>query len=96
MKGWVDVLTSESMLIIEMLGIGLGVFHGVAKDALCIDIDLRLAKGDVVLDVKAFDEIWLHIDTVQREKGDHLCGLNYKTSVHLLDLINIGCQPWTS
>ncbi|KAK1141030.1 hypothetical protein N8T08_009603 [Aspergillus melleus] len=93
-SGWVDILTFETMAEIEVCGIHLGVFHGVASQTLQIDLDLQLVCGSLKLEMNAFDEIWVHVDTVSGEKGKTLEALNCKRSVLAQHLQVLPCEPW--
>lgn len=82
------------MIEIEVCGIHLGVFHGVASQALQIDLDLQLVVGSLKLEMNAFDEIWVHVDTLPGEKGKAVAALDCKRSVMAQHLEVLPCEPW--
>jgi hypothetical protein len=55
----------------------------MADQALCIDLDLHSVKVAVGLELNAFDEVWIHFNTVCGEKVFSFCDLKFKKSMHL-------------
>ncbi|PLB46345.1 hypothetical protein P170DRAFT_477227 [Aspergillus steynii IBT 23096] len=93
-SGWVDILTFETMVEVEVCGIHLGVFHGIASQTLQIDLALQLVVGNLKLEMNAFDDIWVHIDNLPGEKGKAVEALNCKRSVLAQHLQELPCEPW--
>lgn len=51
----------EATIVVDIVGVNLGLFDGNANRGFRINIDLELFKGTIDLDLNPFDEIWLHI-----------------------------------
>ncbi|KAL3490297.1 hypothetical protein BJX62DRAFT_238276 [Aspergillus germanicus] len=94
LSGSIDPITSETVLGIEICGIDLGVFHGMANQEMQIDLHLQALKGKITVELNAFDELWVHVDTVTCGKNERMSKFNCKRSEQLQRFAGVMCEPW--
>ncbi|KAL3487498.1 hypothetical protein BJX62DRAFT_240988 [Aspergillus germanicus] len=82
-NGSIDPITSETILGIDISGIDLGVFHGLANQTMKIDLQLQALNGKIIVELNAFDELWVHVDTVSCGMNERLSNFNCKRSEQL-------------
>ncbi|KAL3482051.1 hypothetical protein BJX99DRAFT_253174 [Aspergillus californicus] len=93
-SGWIDTATSETMIEVEIAGHDLGVFHGIANQSLRIDLQLQFVRGSIMLELNAFDELWVHVDTERGEKSERFPMFDCKKSERLQRFPGLVCEPW--
>ncbi|KAL3455974.1 hypothetical protein BJX64DRAFT_294543 [Aspergillus heterothallicus] len=93
-SGWIDTTTSETMVAVEIAGQNLGAFHGLANRGIRINLRLHLVQGHIKLELNAFDELWVHIDTVRGVPNEDFLIFDYKKSEQLQRLPGLVCEPW--
>lgn len=82
------------MIWVKIGGHDLGVFHGMAKKTLRIDLHLDFVRGNIRLELNAFDELWVHVDTVKAGINERFVISNYRKSQQLQRLPALMCEPW--
>lgn len=63
--GYIDTDTTEADVSIEILGFPLGDFNGNLNDGMRIDVNLVVAKGDLIIYLiqgHPKDQIWIRVD----------------------------------
>ncbi|KAL4783772.1 hypothetical protein BJX76DRAFT_357676 [Aspergillus varians] len=93
-SGWIDSATSEMILHVDIGGHDLGVFHGMANQALRIDLHLNFVKGSIKVELNPFDELWVHVDTVKGGQDEGLPIFDCKKSEQVQRLPAHACEAW--
>jgi hypothetical protein len=82
------------MITVQIAGHDLGVFHGMASQTLCIDLHLHFVQGYITLELNAFDELWVHVDTKRGETTERLAFFDCKKSEQVKRVPGIVCESW--
>ncbi|KAL8733390.1 MAG: hypothetical protein Q9181_003616 [Wetmoreana brouardii] len=64
-RGFMDTVTTETDISIDILGWPLGDFHGNLDDGMKIDVNIVVARGDLIIyEVRGRpkDQVWIRVD----------------------------------
>jgi hypothetical protein len=82
------------MVEVKIAGQNLGVFHGIANKRLRINLQLSYVQGHIILELNAFDEFWVHVDTVSGFANERFSIFDCKRSEQLQRIPGLVCEPW--
>lgn len=82
------------MIAVSIAGHELGMFHGMAKEALRIELELQFVKGVIELELDAFDELWVRVDTVRAEAKERFAMFDCKKEERVKQVPGLLCEPW--
>lgn len=78
----------------SIAGHELGMFHGMAKEVLRIELELQFVKGAIEIELDAFDELWVRVDTVRAEAKERFAMFDCKTEERVKQVPGLLCEPW--